>query len=259
MRLSVRESTGRGSPVLLLHGNSLSAALFHRQLDSPLGQKHHLIAVDLPGHGQSPDISGAYGLSELLAGLQGVVRALDQEPVVLAGHSLGGHLAIGLAARVSSVRGLFLFGTPPSRSLEDLQQAFYPHPALPLIFQSAWSEEQLDDLALALLPGIGADQTAVREALARTDPTFREALVTSSAAAYPNEPELLRAAGISVALVHGNADPWIRLAALKNQRLPALWRGSVQILDGAGHLPHLDHADSFNALLGEFIDSLEAP
>ncbi len=49
IRLS--ESDGGGEPLLLLHGSGASRKVFSKQFDSPLAERHRLIALDLPGHG----------------------------------------------------------------------------------------------------------------------------------------------------------------------------------------------------------------
>ena len=54
-RIAVRETGGKGTTVLLIHGNSSSGAVFRNQLESPLGGRYHMIAPDLPGHGASGD------------------------------------------------------------------------------------------------------------------------------------------------------------------------------------------------------------
>jgi len=46
-------SAGTGPSALLIHGNSSSGLSFQHQLESPLGEKFRLVALDLPGHGQS--------------------------------------------------------------------------------------------------------------------------------------------------------------------------------------------------------------
>jgi pimeloyl-ACP methyl ester carboxylesterase len=53
--VSARESTGKGPAIVLLHGNSASSRAFSKQLDGPLGARFHLVALDLPGHGESED------------------------------------------------------------------------------------------------------------------------------------------------------------------------------------------------------------
>ena len=51
----MRESGGSGTAVLMIHGNSSSGAVFRNQMTGPLGERYHLIAPDLPGHGDSGD------------------------------------------------------------------------------------------------------------------------------------------------------------------------------------------------------------
>jgi hypothetical protein len=52
----VVEDSGSGQlPVLLIHGNSSCRGVFRHQLDSSLAENYRLIALDLPGHGESSD------------------------------------------------------------------------------------------------------------------------------------------------------------------------------------------------------------
>lgn len=40
--------------------------------------------------------------------------------------------------------------------------------------------------------------------------------------------------------------------------MPTLWRGAVQEIAGAGHAPHWEMADVFNALLADFLADCQA-
>ena len=53
--LRLTESEGPGLPILMLHGTGSCRAVFGKQLDSAPALQHRLIAVDLPGHGESED------------------------------------------------------------------------------------------------------------------------------------------------------------------------------------------------------------
>ena len=99
---------GSGSPLVLLHGVSLSAAVWAPLFPALCG--HAMLAVDLPGHGLSdPDRArrGQVRQHAQRADRRHLRRAgLDQAPVV--GHSLGGMLALWYAAagteRISGCR-----------------------------------------------------------------------------------------------------------------------------------------------------------
>jgi pimeloyl-ACP methyl ester carboxylesterase len=91
-------TAGSGSPLVLLHGVSLSAAAWAPLFTALSG--HRLLAVDLPGHGLSDPDNYRRGqvrhrASELIDDIFDAL-GLDDAPVV--GHSLGGMLALWYAA-----------------------------------------------------------------------------------------------------------------------------------------------------------------
>jgi pimeloyl-ACP methyl ester carboxylesterase len=104
---------GRGPKLVLLHGVSLSAAVW-TPLFTELPE-FQLIAVDLPGHGLSDPIVFRRGhvreragqlIDDILDGLD-----LDQAPVI--GHSLGGMFALWhLAAGSRWISELIVIGQP---------------------------------------------------------------------------------------------------------------------------------------------------
>lgn len=91
--------TGRGPPVLLVHGLGGSANGWVRVLRA-LGRDFSAVhAVDLPGNGFSPlPDSGPLTLEQHLAVLHAYCREVVEEPVFVVGNSLGGALAVLLAA-----------------------------------------------------------------------------------------------------------------------------------------------------------------
>jgi pimeloyl-ACP methyl ester carboxylesterase len=87
-----------GSPLLLLHGGGLdSAALTYRYAFGPLSQAHRVFAPDWPGYGQSDDPRGEATLEYYVRFLGLLMDALGLGQASLAGISLGGGIALGLA------------------------------------------------------------------------------------------------------------------------------------------------------------------
>src|ERR1700733_10282688 len=105
--MAVHESAGQGPPMVLIHGNSSSSRVFLRQLDGPLGRRFRLIAVDLPGHGESEDARepSAYSLPGHARAVRAVVEALGIYEAHFVGWSLGGHVALEMAPDLRAARG----------------------------------------------------------------------------------------------------------------------------------------------------------
>ena len=106
-------AAGSGSPLVLLHGVSLSAAAWAPLFPALCG--HRLLAVDLPGHGLSDpdDYERGQVRHRTSALIDDIFDALglDEAPVV--GHSLGGMLALWYAAAgTERISRLIAIGEP---------------------------------------------------------------------------------------------------------------------------------------------------
>jgi pimeloyl-ACP methyl ester carboxylesterase len=89
-------SAGRGGKrVLYVHGTGCNAQVFSRHMLA-LGETHEVAAIDLPGHGLSGG-TGFRGVADYAAYCADLIRALGWTDCVVAGHSLGGGIALALA------------------------------------------------------------------------------------------------------------------------------------------------------------------
>jgi pimeloyl-ACP methyl ester carboxylesterase len=101
----------RGRALLLLHGAGSNAHAWHYQYEH-LGDRHSPIAPDLPGHGRSSGVEALRSVDEYAAFTLALLDALKLDSVVVAGHSMGGAIAMELALRnPSRVRALVLIAT----------------------------------------------------------------------------------------------------------------------------------------------------
>jgi pimeloyl-ACP methyl ester carboxylesterase len=101
---------GSGPALVLVHGAGGSADLWQPQLDG-LGDVARVVAPDLPGHGPLGG-RGEPSIPAYAKWVDAFVAALGPEPVVLAGHSMGGAVAQTVAlARPARLSGLVLVAT----------------------------------------------------------------------------------------------------------------------------------------------------
>jgi pimeloyl-ACP methyl ester carboxylesterase len=85
--------------VLLLHGITLSSSVWAYQLRDLAEAGYRAAAVDFRGHGRSLSGTDDLTIDRLAADVVEVMAALELEEVVLAGHSMGGMVALRLLAR----------------------------------------------------------------------------------------------------------------------------------------------------------------
>lgn len=87
---------GKGSPVLLVHGFPETWWTF-RDLISHLAPHHHVVAVDLPGFGDS-EVVDDFGSARMAQVLAETIERLDLGRVHLTGQDVSGALTVRLAA-----------------------------------------------------------------------------------------------------------------------------------------------------------------
>ena len=96
----VLELEGDGPPLVLFHGYGDSADTWRPLLDILGRQERRAVAVDLPGFGAASPLGPGAMLPQLDAFAGALVEyAADGAPVVVAGNSLGGVVALRLAER----------------------------------------------------------------------------------------------------------------------------------------------------------------
>jgi pimeloyl-ACP methyl ester carboxylesterase len=83
-----------GAPtVVLLHGLAATAALNWHQVFSPLSEHFRVIAPDLRGHGRGIRSGRRFRLADCAADVAETLRALDADPAIAVGYSMGGPVA----------------------------------------------------------------------------------------------------------------------------------------------------------------------
>ena len=104
-----------GEPVVFVHGFGHCHAVWDVAV-AALPDRFRPIAIDLPGHGQSPwSPEPDYGLDRMAAALEAVVRSQGGTGVHLVGHSLGGQVAMMAAERLGPhARSLTLVDIGPT-------------------------------------------------------------------------------------------------------------------------------------------------
>jgi pimeloyl-ACP methyl ester carboxylesterase len=240
----VFERRGAGAPLVLLHGIGHHWAAWSPVLDR-LAEAHDVIAVDLPGFGRSPVPAAGLpaDMPGLVAGIVELFAALGLDRPHVAGNSLGGAIALELAAAgaVSSATALSPAGFCTPRELRwalsvltlHRNAARLPEPVLRSLFASP----ALRTLALGMILA-RPNRMALAEALADAR-ALREARAFRAVARAGRGYTFAGAPTVPVTVAWGTRDRILpyRQAALARTRLPA-----ARHLDlaGCGHVPMHD-------------------
>ena len=90
--------TGRGKPLLLVHGLGGSSRSWNT-ISSALAQSREVIALDLPGHGQTPEEIDSGTFDGLARSLDAWLRSEGLTEFDMVGSSLGARLVLEMARR----------------------------------------------------------------------------------------------------------------------------------------------------------------
>lgn len=89
---------GNGSPLLLVHGLGAGWRSWSPILDE-LAESREVIAVDLPGFGETPPLTGAVSIATLTDSVADFIREQGLDGVSTVGQSMGGRIVLELARR----------------------------------------------------------------------------------------------------------------------------------------------------------------
>ncbi len=117
------EEHGEGTPLVLIHGFPLNRHIWH-PIVPLLKNKARLIIPDLRGFGESPQEVDDYSMRLLAADISGLLDRLKIEKAILAGHSMGGYVALEFAhAYPHRLKGLALVASQADEDSPERRQA----------------------------------------------------------------------------------------------------------------------------------------
>jgi pimeloyl-ACP methyl ester carboxylesterase len=109
------EVRGEGEPLVLLHGGVVGIIMFGPNLEA-LSRDRKLIAVELQGHGRTPDIDRPLSYEAMADDVAALMRHLDIPRADVMGLSLGAGVALQTAFRHPElVRKLVVVAAPYRR------------------------------------------------------------------------------------------------------------------------------------------------
>lgn len=245
---------GRRVPLLLVHGFPLDHSLWAPQI-AAFAADRAVIAPDLAGFGDS-DPRGYESLDEQAEDLTALLDALGLGRVVVAGLSMGGYIALALwRRRPERFAGLVLACTRAGADNEAGRAGRYQ-------MALAIEAQGMAAAAGAMLPRLlaeGAPEGLRREveAMVLRQPASGSVAAQKAMAARPDASPDLAGIAVPTLVIAGEADAIIP-ADEARAMAAAIPGAQLAILPGAGHLACLEAPAAFNAVLGGFLDQVDA-
>lgn len=161
--------------ILLLHGGSSRWQTFRDIIDD-LSVDFHVYALDLRGHGKSGRKENNYKIQDYIPDVKEFIEKRIKKPAIIIGHSLGGMIAIMLAAYYPSKVKALIVGDSPI-SLDILRNHSESQKEMTILWRE-WSEnsslgEIVKKLKAMQVPVPGGERTiSAAEAYGEDHPWF---------------------------------------------------------------------------------------
>jgi non-heme chloroperoxidase len=245
---------GEGTPLVLLHGWSMSGRFFDRQL-APLSERFRVLVPDFRGHGESEKPLSGHTVDQYARDIAELLDELDIERPVLLGWSMGVMVAYAYLQQrgQEQVRGLIVVEQVPS----DFAYPDNPYSVFDLAaVQHINQQLQSDQVALAgsfaesmvhapagdSCQWMAQEMMKVPPAIASAilvDQTLRDDRLFIPKISIPT----LVIFGADPSLTNPDAGRWISEQIKGSQLLT---------IEEASHCPFYEQADQFNEAVAEF-------
>lgn len=255
---------GSGMAVVFVHGHPFDQSMWDAQVEA-LSWRYRVITLDLRGYGASdvPNVEAttleatmlaATTLETMASDIRALLDHLQVERAVVVGLSMGGQVAMAFADLFPErLAGLVLAATFAEADTPEGARA-----------RRAMAERFVQEGSV--LPGGEMVPKLLAAASVKRDPQLAVKVFTMIANAPPSGAaaairgralrkdylDALRGVRVPVLIVAGTEDQYSSVEKARRMQ-EAIPGAQLEIFEGVGHLPNLEAADRFNAVLHEFL------
>ena len=247
--------------IFFFHGQSGSFANWKKQLQSPALNNYKLVAVDLPGHGNSmhsEDPSQVYSPLGTAGILLEFVRALAGEgKTVLAGFSYGANILAEIIQQGFSPDGIIILGSSILGTGFGMDKVFMPSGEPSILTYNETDRDRISQFFKTNTNNIAdEDLNALAEDYMKVSPDFKPALFqTASEGKISDEINVLQNLQVPALIIFGENDTLVNKDYLDSLPFPT-WKHTIYKIPGAGHWVQLEQHEKVNNLMAEYLEGL---
>jgi 3-oxoadipate enol-lactonase len=228
---------GQGTPLVLLHGYPLDHRIWD-ELVALLEDKFDLILPDLRGFGESTTVESPYTMDGIASDIAGLLNHLGVEKTYIAGHSMGGYVALTFAKLYPArVLGLGLVSSQLAADPPDRKEGRYATAA-------QVAENGIVGVVEAMTPKLSTDervQSFVRRVMEEQS-TAGVIGALKAMAERLDSADVVKSFELPVVVLHGDADALIPIERARDVKAASA-RVELVELPGVGHMPMLEVAE----------------
>jgi len=225
---------GEGNPLVLLHGFPLDHHIWDATIPL-LEDKFDLIIPDLRGFGESTTTDSPYSMDDFAADIVGLLDHLGVKKAAIAGHSMGGYVALAFARLYPDrVNGLGLVSSQVLSDSPERKEGRYKTAADVV-------EKGIDGVVEAMTTKFTTNpslQIFARENMKKQQPVAYIGALKAMAERQDST-SLLGTMHYPIVVIHGDADELIPIERGREVKTMAAHVHLVE-LAGVGHLPMLE-------------------
>ncbi len=242
---------GKGTTTLvLLHGFLENSKMWKLIIDE-FSTTHHIICVDLLGHGNSECIGYVHTMEEMAEAVCQIIQHENSSKITAIGHSMGGYVALALAEKHPEiVEGLCLLNATSQSDSEERKKIRNRAIAMAKTNYKTLVSMSINNLfASETYQNFKEEIEACRQDALKT-PVQGYIACTEGMKLRENRAKVLREAKFKKLIITGKKDPVLHLESIKKE---AERTNTLLITLSNGHMSHIENREEVIKELKEFI------
>ena len=243
-------SLGEGPPIVLIHGLGGALDVWHGVAEL-LALHHHVVTLDLRGHGRTPAGRAQLSIKSWAQDVAGLMGALELPAATVVGHSMGSliaqHMALttpDLVDQLVLVGGISYFEPPDRQAYEQRAKAVDDNGLDDIV--DDWLEGALSPRTHARLPQISG---LLRHLFLSNDPKSYAKACRALAKMPSIGREQIGQPTLLLVGDHDRSTP-LRMTEQLHRDIPV---SRVQVIPSAAHWMTLEHPDVIAAAILQFL------
>lgn len=244
------EDTGRGKPIVLIHGGGLSLGWWSRQIPV-LSRRFRVIAADTRGNGRSDRTPWGHRTARYAMDVREIIETLDLHEVTLVGWSIGARTVLSYIElfRDYRLKGVVLVDEVPSIEIHSPPETETEPPPEDEKERKRW---QLRNMFVSLDV---SDDELDRFLKESRENTLAQGVTLGPDYRAQDWRPMLPSIDLPVLITTGGKSGAFPGCQYMFEHIPG---AQIEVFERSGHVLFYEEPDRFNAVVAEFLDSLHA-